>query len=76
PRTPQNHNEATYYPKRTPADGLIDWLQPTDAIYRLIRAVGRPYPGAFSFCEGTKVTIWRGQPAGESDLESSLFDCA
>ncbi|UCE59363.1 MAG: hypothetical protein JSU63_18215, partial [Phycisphaerales bacterium] len=26
--------------------------------------------------EGTKVTIWRGQPAGESDLESSLFDCA
>ncbi|MCH7873509.1 MAG: hypothetical protein IID33_17565, partial [Planctomycetes bacterium] len=58
-RTPQDHAQATYYPKRTPADGLIDWSKSTDDVYRLIRAAGRPYPGAFSFLPDTKVTIWR-----------------
>ena len=45
PRMPQDHSRATYWPKRTPADGLIDWGASTDTIYRLIRAAGRPYPG-------------------------------
>jgi len=63
PRTPQDHSRATYYPKRTPADGLIDWSQSAADVYRLIRAAGRPYPGAFTFLEGRKLTIWRAQPA-------------
>ncbi len=63
PRTPQDHARATYYPKRTPADGLIDWSTPTDAVYRLIRAAGRPYPGAFTITPGGRLTIWRGKPA-------------
>jgi methionyl-tRNA formyltransferase len=65
PRTPQDHSRATYYPKRTPADGLIDWSESTDRIYRLIRASGRPYPGAFTHHEGRKLTVWRGQPADQ-----------
>lgn len=64
PRTPQDHDRATFYEKRTPADGLIDWTQPTDQVYRLIRAAGRPYPGAFTYAQGAKLTIWRGRPAG------------
>ncbi len=63
PRTPQDHSRATFYPKRTPADGLINWFQSTDAVYRLVRGAGRPYPGAFSYCLGRKVTIWRATPA-------------
>lgn len=63
PRQPQDHARATHYPKRTPADGLIDWTATTDQVYRLIRAAGRPYPGAFTFAQGRKATIWRGQPA-------------
>jgi methionyl-tRNA formyltransferase len=63
PRTAQDHSKATYYPKRTPADGLIDFSAATDAIYRLVRAAGRPYPGAFTWCEGHKLIIWRGRPA-------------
>lgn len=62
PRTPQDHSKATYYPKRTPADGLIDWAATTDQIYRLIRAAGRPYPGAFTHYKQRKLTVWRGQP--------------
>ena len=29
-------------------DGRIDWAQPATIVWRLIRAVGKPYPGAFT----------------------------
>ena len=35
-------------PSARPADGRIDWSRPAAEIDRLIRAVTRPYPGAFS----------------------------
>jgi len=69
PRQPQNHSKATYYPKRTPADGLIDFSASTDSVYGLIRAAGRPYPGAFSFCDGQKLIIWRAEPGLASKAE-------
>ncbi len=71
PRIPQDHSKATYYPKRTPADGLIDWSESTDAIYRLIRAAGRPYPGAFTWREGQKLIVWRGKPAKLEKISQS-----
>ena len=68
PRTSQDHSKATFYPKRTPADGLIDFSKSTDEIYRLIRAAGRPYPGAFTFYEDKKMIVWRGRPAKPEEL--------
>lgn len=62
PRTPQDHRQATRYARRTPEDGFIDWFQTTDSIYRLVRAAGRPYPGAFGYVDDRKVTIWRADP--------------
>lgn len=70
PRRPQDHSRATYYPKRTPADGLIDWARTTDEIYRLVRAAGRPYPGAFTHGGGRKVTVWRGRPVDAADASA------
>ncbi len=46
------------YP-RLPEDGQISWQQTAEEVHRLIRASGRPYPGAFSFLHGEKVTIWK-----------------
>ncbi len=63
PRTPQDHSKASYYPKRTPEDGRVDWSRSTDHVYRLIRAAGRPYPGAFTNVGSRKLTVWRGRPA-------------
>ena len=61
--TPQPTNvEPTYYPKRTPQDGIIDWNKSTEEIYNLIRAVTHPFPGAFSFLSKSKVYIWQAQP--------------
>ena len=45
-------------PRRRPADGRIDWGQPARAIYDFIRALTRPYPGAFSWLAGRRWTIW------------------
>ncbi len=59
---PQPPGEPTYYPKRSPEDGAIDWFQSTEAIYNLIRAVAPPYPGAFSSLAGRRVEIHAAQP--------------
>ncbi len=58
PRTPQDERFATYAAKRTPQDGLIDWRQSATAIDRLVRAVGKPYPGAFTWAGEEKFVIW------------------
>ncbi|KQQ86660.1 methionyl-tRNA formyltransferase [Aureimonas sp. Leaf324] len=54
---PQDENLASYCAKRTEADGLIDWREPAEAILRLVRAVGDPYPGAFTFDSSTRIGI-------------------
>jgi methionyl-tRNA formyltransferase len=59
---PQNPAEATYCCTRLPEDGEIDWSDSTQQIDRLIRAVGPPYPGAYTYLQGKKLLIWRAQP--------------
>jgi methionyl-tRNA formyltransferase len=46
-------------PRRRPADGGIRWSQSNQAVYDFIRALTRPYPGAFSTLEGRRWFIWR-----------------
>jgi methionyl-tRNA formyltransferase len=46
-------------PRRRPADGVIDWSRPAVAVYDFIRALTRPYPGAFSTLDGRRWFIWR-----------------
>jgi len=64
-RTPQT-GTPTYLPKRNPEGGLIDWTMSLREICRLVRAVSRPYPGAFTDIEyrGTRVRmrIWDAVP--------------
>jgi UDP-4-amino-4-deoxy-L-arabinose formyltransferase / UDP-glucuronic acid dehydrogenase (UDP-4-keto-hexauronic acid decarboxylating) len=58
PRIPQDESQATYLGGRTPADGEIDWNQSATQIRNLVRAVTRPYPGAFSFLGDRKCYFW------------------
>ncbi len=57
-RTPQNHGAATKFAGRKPADGEIDWSKSADEVRNLIRAVTRPYPGAFSYSGDRKCFFW------------------
>lgn len=53
----QNHSLATYYGKRRPEDGLINWAWQKERIRNWVRAQADPYPGAFSFMNEAKITI-------------------
>lgn len=54
----QDETKATYYPKRTPEDGEIDWNWQKERIYNWVRAMAPPeYPGAFFFYDGKKVVV-------------------
>jgi UDP-4-amino-4-deoxy-L-arabinose formyltransferase/UDP-glucuronic acid dehydrogenase (UDP-4-keto-hexauronic acid decarboxylating) len=58
PRMPQNDAQATYFGGRHPEDGEIDWKKPARAVRNLVRAVSRPYPGAFSYVGDRKCLFW------------------
>jgi len=68
-RTPQDHSKASYFGGRKPADGEINWEMGAEAIRNLVRAVTRPYPGAFSFIGDRKFLIWK--VSVETDMASA-----
>jgi methionyl-tRNA formyltransferase len=62
PREPQDDSEATWWPRRDPHHGLIDWTAVPGEVYDWVRGQTRPYPGAFSYLDDRKVTIWAANP--------------
>lgn len=63
---PQDESQATKYGRRRPEDGLIDWSKSAREIHNLVRAVTRPYPGAFFYNGNKKVMVWKTRVHGES----------
>lgn len=59
PRVEQDHAAATYFGGRKAADGRIDWNRSARDIRNLVRAVSRPYPGAFSYYGDQRLTVWQ-----------------
>jgi len=59
--TPQDSIQASYFGKRTPEDGKINWQWSRERIYNWIRAQAKPYPGAFTFIEEQKIIIHRSE---------------
>jgi UDP-4-amino-4-deoxy-L-arabinose formyltransferase/UDP-glucuronic acid dehydrogenase (UDP-4-keto-hexauronic acid decarboxylating) len=60
--TAQDESQASYFGRRTAADGEIFWHKSAQEINNLIRAVTEPYPGAFTYLGERKLTIWRARP--------------
>jgi len=72
PRRPNDLSRGSYFGGRRPEDGRIDWSRPAVEIYNLVRAVTRPYPGAFAELAGEKLTVWWAIPL-RAEAESMLF---
>ena len=53
----QDETKATWFGKRTPEDGEINWNWQKERIYNWVRAQSSPYPGAFSFYNKIKIII-------------------
>jgi methionyl-tRNA formyltransferase len=57
PARPLDLANGTYFGKRTPEDGRIDWRCPARAVHDLVRAVAPPFPGAFTEVNGCRLAI-------------------
>lgn len=54
---PQDEVNASWYGKRAPEDGLIDWNSPATEINLLIKASSNPHPGAYTYVDRKKIVI-------------------
>ncbi|MCE2680836.1 MAG: formyltransferase [Burkholderiales bacterium] len=52
---------------RTAEDGRIQWNHPAQKIHNLVRAVSKPYPGAFSEVGQGRLLVWRTQLLGKKE---------
>ena len=59
PGRPQEPTHEPVLPRRRPADGAINWSLPSTHVYDFVRALTRPYPGAFGWLEGRRWTVWQ-----------------
>lgn len=58
----QDGRYATWAARRRPEDGEIDWRHGVDAIGRLVRACGDPYPGARTILKELPLVIASAEP--------------
>jgi len=74
---PLDLTQGSYFGRRTPEDGRIDWRLPARAVHDLVRAVAPPFPGAFTEVRGLKVAILETrvdeQPARYPHLSPCLY---
>ncbi|MGB9596837.1 MAG: methionyl-tRNA formyltransferase [Candidatus Poribacteria bacterium] len=72
PRYPQDHSQATYAPKLSKEDGLIDWNKSAFEIHNIIRGT-IPWPGAYTEFNSTSgkkmLKIW---DSNLSDLPQNI----
>jgi methionyl-tRNA formyltransferase len=50
-------NKGSYYGRRRPEDGRIDWRESARRVHDLVRAVAPPFPGAFTEVNGCRLGI-------------------
>lgn len=68
----QDLSQGFYFGKRSPKDGQIKWNKPIIEIYNLIRAISKPYPGAYTYYNDDKIIIWRAELCSQSKNEELL----
>ena len=56
--TPQDESQATYAPKLTKAEGVVDWEWPAQRIHNLVRGLW-PWPHASTWADTTRYIVHR-----------------
>jgi methionyl-tRNA formyltransferase len=57
PTRPLNLNAGSYFGRRRPEDGRIDWHCGAREVHDLVRAVAPPFPGAFTEVNGLTLSL-------------------
>jgi methionyl-tRNA formyltransferase len=55
--TPLDLSKGSYFGRRRPEDGRIDWRQGAKAVHDLVRAVAPPFPGAYTELNGRRLAL-------------------
>jgi methionyl-tRNA formyltransferase len=69
----QPEQGATYAPKLTRQDGLIDWSRDAGLVDRQIRALN-PWPGTFTLAGGATLKVLAGVPVGGAGEPGTVLD--
>ena len=72
PAVPQPEAGATYAPKLTKADGLLDWTQPATALDARVRAMN-PWPGAYFPHGGQVLRVLAAEPVAGSGTPGEVL---
>ena len=59
PHLPLDLSQGSYFGGRKPEDGRLDFSWSAARIHNFVRALTRPYPGAFADVKGKRVLVWR-----------------
>lgn len=70
---PQDEGLATYSIWRSPEDCRINWNSSAKEIYNFVRALGSPYPSAYTHYKGEKIFVIRVSLV--ADLNFVIRDC-
>ena len=54
--TPQDDRLATYAPRLSKGEGLIDWTAPAEAVHNKVRGL-HPWPHAFTYLDGSRFLL-------------------
>jgi methionyl-tRNA formyltransferase len=65
----------SYFGRRRPEDGRIDWRQPARRVHDLVRAVAPPFPGAFTDVNGCRLQVLKTRLDAEPALHATAAPC-
>jgi methionyl-tRNA formyltransferase len=67
--------KGSYFGRRGPEDGRIDWRQGARAVHDLVRAVAPPYPGAFTEVNGCRLAVLETRVDAEPPRHGAKAPC-
>jgi len=70
---PQDPRFATWAARRRPEDGAINWSGSAAAAWRMVRACGDPYPGAFTMLGEERIVLASAQPVELAGHRAALI---
>jgi methionyl-tRNA formyltransferase len=77
PGVPQDSRDATYAPRLTRADGIIDWQRPARALHDLVRGL-HPWPHASAYVQTARYLVHRSRvsepPASRTAAPGSVLE--
>tara|TARA_B100001778_G_C18295239_1_gene497255 strand:- start:199 stop:678 length:480 start_codon:yes stop_codon:yes gene_type:complete len=57
--SPQKKTISNYWRRRSELDGKIDWRMDAENINNLVKALTKPYPGAYFLIREKKIRVWK-----------------